>query len=67
MIVINSIDLRSFLIFAIIFALTHTHTHVQLWFRGVRASKFRHVYGAPSRKENSYTDIRYAHICINNY
>ncbi|XP_031631140.1 coronin-2B-like isoform X2 [Contarinia nasturtii] len=29
----------------------------KLWFRGVRASKFRHVYGAPSRKENSYTDI----------
>ncbi|XP_055322253.1 coronin-2B-like isoform X1 [Sitodiplosis mosellana] len=34
-----------------------TMTNSQLWFRGVRASKFRHVYGAPSRKENSYTDI----------
>lgn len=29
----------------------------QLWFRGVRPSKFRHVYGLPSRKESCYTDI----------
>ncbi|CAD7082397.1 unnamed protein product [Hermetia illucens] len=29
----------------------------QLWFRGVRPSKFRHVYGLPSRKEACYTDI----------
>lgn len=32
-------------------------TNSQLWFRGVRPSKFRHVYGLPSRKESSYTDI----------
>lgn len=31
--------------------------HHQLWFRGVRPSKFRHVYGLPSRKESCYTDI----------
>lgn len=30
---------------------------MQLWFRGVRPSKYRHVYGLPSRKESSYTDI----------
>lgn len=29
----------------------------QLWFRGIRPSKFRHVYGLPSRKECCYTDI----------
>jgi coronin-2 len=29
----------------------------QLWFRGIRPSKFRHVYGLPSRKEFCYTDI----------
>lgn len=30
---------------------------IKLWFRGVRPSKFRHVYGLPSRKESCYTDI----------
>ncbi|XP_055528253.1 coronin-1C-like isoform X4 [Wyeomyia smithii] len=30
---------------------------VELWFRGVRPSKFRHVYGLPTRKECCYTDI----------
>ena len=30
---------------------------LQLWFRGVRPSKFRHVYGLPTRKECCYTDI----------
>lgn len=29
----------------------------QLWFRGVRPSKFRHIYGQSSRKESCYTDI----------
>ncbi|XP_061501586.1 coronin-1A isoform X2 [Anopheles gambiae] len=29
----------------------------KLWFRGVRPSKFRHVYGLPTRKECCYTDI----------
>ncbi|XP_052872330.1 coronin-1C-like [Anopheles cruzii] len=32
-------------------------TNTQLWFRGVRPSKFRHVYGLPTRKECCYTDI----------
>ncbi|XP_058466748.1 coronin-1C-like isoform X4 [Malaya genurostris] len=32
-------------------------TNSQLWFRGVRPSKFRHVYGLPTRKECCYTDI----------
>ncbi|XP_037043221.1 coronin-1C-like isoform X2 [Bradysia coprophila] len=29
----------------------------KLWFRGVRPSKFRHIYGQSSRKESCYTDI----------
>ncbi|XP_063707661.1 coronin-1C-like isoform X3 [Culicoides brevitarsis] len=32
-------------------------TNSQVWFRGIRPSKFRHVYGVPSKKEACYTDI----------
>lgn len=28
-----------------------------MWFRGIRPSKFRHVYGLPSKKEACYTDV----------
>lgn len=31
---------------------------VQLWFRGVRSSKFRHVYGAPAKRERCYDSIK---------
>ncbi|KFB51748.1 AGAP007525-PA-like protein [Anopheles sinensis] len=34
-----------------------TEKYLYLWFRGVRPSKFRHVYGLPTRKECCYTDI----------
>lgn len=30
----------------------------QLWFRGVRSSKFRHVYGEPARREKCYDNIQ---------
>ncbi|XP_018579261.1 coronin-2B isoform X2 [Anoplophora glabripennis] len=29
----------------------------QLWFRGVRSSKFRHVYGEPAKREKCYDNI----------
>nr|CAI5833955.1 unnamed protein product [Callosobruchus analis] len=29
----------------------------QLWFKGVRSSKFRHVYGEPARREKCYDNI----------
>ncbi|XP_043465467.1 coronin-2B-like isoform X1 [Leptopilina heterotoma] len=28
------------------------------WFRGVRSSKFRHVYGAPAKREKCYDNIK---------
>lgn len=40
-----------------IYYLIYIHKMIKLWFRGVRPSKFRHVYGLPSRKESCYTDI----------
>ena len=30
----------------------------QLWFRGVRSSKFRHVYGVPAKREKCYDNIK---------
>lgn len=33
---------------------------LQAWFRGIRPSKYRHVYGKPSKKEACYTDITVA-------
>ncbi|XP_046982633.1 coronin-2B-like isoform X2 [Schistocerca americana] len=30
----------------------------KLWFRGVRSSKFRHVYGAPAKREHCYENIK---------
>lgn len=30
----------------------------QSWFRGVRSSKFRHVYGAPAKRERCYDNIK---------
>ncbi|XP_043465469.1 coronin-2B-like isoform X2 [Leptopilina heterotoma] len=30
----------------------------QSWFRGVRSSKFRHVYGAPAKREKCYDNIK---------
>lgn len=41
----------------LVFLPYHSSRFVQLWFRGVRPSKFRHVYGLPTRKECCYTDI----------
>ncbi|XP_014246492.1 coronin-2B-like isoform X2 [Cimex lectularius] len=32
-------------------------TNTQLWFRGVRSSKFRHVYGQPLKREQCYDNI----------
>lgn len=32
-------------------------TNTQLWFRGVRNSKFRHVYGQPVRRENCFDNV----------
>ncbi|XP_014292543.1 coronin-2B isoform X2 [Halyomorpha halys] len=32
-------------------------TNTQLWFRGVRNSKFRHVYGQPVKRENCYDNV----------
>ncbi|XP_031334709.1 coronin-2B-like isoform X2 [Photinus pyralis] len=31
--------------------------NTQLWFRGVRTSKFRHVYGEPAKREKCYDNI----------
>ncbi|CAH0552658.1 unnamed protein product [Brassicogethes aeneus] len=30
----------------------------KLWFRGVRSSKFRHVYGEPARREKCYDNLQ---------
>ena len=30
----------------------------QSWFRGVRSSKFRHVYGVPAKREKCYDNIK---------
>ncbi|CAB0014928.1 unnamed protein product [Nesidiocoris tenuis] len=32
-------------------------TNSQLWFRGVRSSKFRHVYGQPVKREKCYDNV----------
>ncbi|XP_018908014.2 coronin-2B isoform X1 [Bemisia tabaci] len=32
-------------------------TNSQLWFRGVRSSKFRHVYGLPVKREKCYDNV----------
>ncbi|KAK5650758.1 hypothetical protein RI129_001787 [Pyrocoelia pectoralis] len=32
--------------------------NTQLWFRGVRTSKFRHVYGEPAKREKCYDNIK---------
>lgn len=31
---------------------------LQLWFRGIRSSKFRHVYGAPAKRDRCYENIK---------
>lgn len=31
---------------------------MQAWFRGVRSSKFRHVYGVPAKREKCYDNIK---------
>ena len=31
--------------------------HLQLWFRGVRNSKFRHVYGQPVKRESCFDNV----------
>lgn len=31
---------------------------LQLWFKGVRSSKFRHVYGEPAKRERCYDNIK---------
>ena len=37
---------------------TSSHSHfLQVWFRGVRSSKFRHVYGEPAKREKCYDNI----------
>ncbi|XP_044726544.1 coronin-2B-like isoform X2 [Chrysoperla carnea] len=33
-------------------------TNSQIWFRGVRSSKFRHVYGVPAKRERCYDNIK---------
>ncbi|XP_071055403.1 coronin-2B isoform X2 [Onthophagus taurus] len=33
-------------------------TNTQLFFRGVRSSKFRHVYGEPSKREKCYDNVK---------
>lgn len=33
-------------------------TNTQLWFRGVRSSKFRHVFGLPAKREKCYDNIK---------
>lgn len=30
----------------------------QLWFRGIRSSKFRHVYGSPAKRDRCYENIK---------
>lgn len=29
-----------------------------MWFRGVRSSKFRHVYGSPAKRERCYDNVK---------
>lgn len=31
--------------------------YFQLWFKGVRSSKFRHVYGEPVKRDKCYDNI----------
>lgn len=31
---------------------------LQLWFRGIRSSKFRHVYGAPAKRDRCYENVK---------
>ncbi|XP_058801342.1 coronin-2B-like isoform X1 [Phymastichus coffea] len=38
--------------------LLHSKSFEQSWFRGVRSSKFRHVYGAPAKRERCYDNIK---------
>jgi coronin-2 len=44
----------------------------QLWWRGVRSSKFRHVYGRPAKREGCYENIKItknahdSHFCAAN-
>ncbi|XP_046683817.1 coronin-2B-like isoform X2 [Homalodisca vitripennis] len=33
-------------------------TNTQLWFRGVRSSKFRHVFGSPAKRERCYDNVK---------
>ncbi|XP_075230829.1 coronin-2B-like isoform X2 [Lycorma delicatula] len=33
-------------------------TNTQLWFRGVRSSKFRHVFGLPAKRERCYDNVK---------
>nr|WEX98180.1 coronin 2B [Laodelphax striatellus] len=33
-------------------------TNSQLWFRGVRSSKFRHVFGLPAKRERCYDNVK---------
>lgn len=33
-------------------------TNTQLWFRGIRSSKFRHVYGSPAKRDRCYENIK---------
>lgn len=54
--------LCTILCFAMIFAfsvsLQLTLDVFQVWFRGVRSSKFRHVYGVPFKRERCYDNIK---------
>lgn len=33
-------------------------TNSQVWFRGVRSSKYRHVYGEPAKREKCYDNVK---------
>lgn len=35
-----------------------TSVYFQAWFRGVRSSKFRHVYGVPAKREKCYDNVK---------
>ncbi|XP_023226440.1 coronin-2B-like isoform X2 [Centruroides sculpturatus] len=39
-------------------AVTEKCSYSQISFRGVRTSKFRHIYGSPARKDNCYECIK---------
>lgn len=41
-----------------IFLNTLINFRLQSWFRGVRSSKFRHVYGSPAKRERCYDNIK---------